>query len=85
MKLISISIFLVYLTSPGLFAQQDPLVYKYRQMATDYQQSVKIAGKNVEGANALVDAAQAGFLPKFDLGGSYNYFGVVSITEFCIV
>lgn len=76
MKLISLTILLVYLLSPSLFAQQDPLVYKYRQMAVDYQQAVKMANKNIEGADALVDAAKAGFLPKFDVGGNYNYLGV---------
>jgi len=44
-------------------------------MAVKYQQSVKIAEKNLEGADALVDAANAGYLPRFDLAGNYNYFG----------
>jgi len=75
MKRLSISILLIHILSAALYGQQDPLVYKYRKLAVDYQQSVKIAGKNIEGANAMVDAAKAGFLPKVDFGGSYNFYG----------
>lgn len=75
MKQFSISALLIYLSASVSFGQPDPLVYKYRQMAVDYQQSVKMASKNIEGANAMVDAAKAGFLPKVDVGGYYNFYG----------
>jgi len=75
MKQFYFSILLVLLAVNFGYSQQDTLVFKYRRMAVDYQQSVKMAEKNLEGADARVDAAKAGFLPRFDLGGNYNYFG----------
>ncbi len=44
-------------------------------MAVDYQQSVKMAEKGLEGTNSLVEASKAGFLPRLDLDGNYTYFG----------
>ena len=75
MKHISLSILLVFLSITIGFSQQDTLVFKYRRMAVDYQQSIKMAEKNLEGANSLVDASKAGFLPRFDFSGNYTYFG----------
>ncbi len=57
------------------YSQQDTLVFKYRRMAVDYQQSVKMAKKNLEGANSLVEVAKTDYLPKIDLNGDYNYMG----------
>jgi outer membrane protein len=75
MKQISFSIYVVLLSVNIAFCQQDPLMFKYRSMAVQYQQSVKMAEKNLEGANSLVSAAKAGFLPTLDFGGNYNYLG----------
>ncbi len=57
------------------YSQQDTLVFKYRRMAVDYQQSVKMAKKNLGGANSLVEVAKTDYLPKIDLNGDYNYMG----------
>jgi len=57
------------------YSQQDTLVFKYRRMAVDYQQSIKIAKKHLEGANSLLEVAKADYYPKFDINGDYNYLG----------
>ena len=69
MMLILFSITLVY-------SQQDSLIYKYRRMAIDYQQSVKMAEKGLLGANSLVEASKARFLPRVDIDGNYIFNGV---------
>ncbi len=76
MKRFTFSALLFLFSMPLLFSQQDTLFYKYRRMAVEYQQSVKMAEKGVEGAQSLVDASKAGYLPRVDVDGSYNYFGV---------
>ena len=76
MKRFSFSALLILFSLPLLFSQQDSLFYKYRRMAVEYQQSVKMAEKGVEGAQSLVDASKAGYLPRVDVDGSYNYFGI---------
>lgn len=84
MKHFLFSILLVLFSINIGLSQQDTLIFKYRRMAVDYQQSVKMAEKNLEGANSLIDAAHAGFLPRFDLDGNYTYFGTplqLGITE----
>lgn len=75
MKRFTISIISILFSITVVYCQQDTLIFKYRRMAVDYQQSVKIAEKGVEGANSLVDASKAGFLPRFDVDGSYTFFG----------
>ncbi len=65
---------LLFLTNQS-YGQQDTLIFKYRRMAIDYQQSVKIAKKNLEGANSLVEVAKTDYLPKIDLNGDYSYMG----------
>jgi len=75
MKQISTSILLILFTVTLVYSQQDTLVYKYRRMSIDYQQSVKMAEKGLDAANSLVDASKAGFLPRLDADGNYTYFG----------
>ena len=76
MKRFTFSALLFLFSMPLLFSQQDTLFYKYRRMAVEYQQAVKMAEKGVEGAQSLVDASKTGYLPRVDVDGSYNYFGV---------
>ena len=75
MKKYSIILILLLYTITLVYSQQDSLIYKYRLMAVDYQQSIKMAEKGLEGANSLVEASKAGFLPRLDLDGNYTYFG----------
>lgn len=75
MKQIAFPIIIILLSINFAYSQQDTLIYKYRRMAVGYQQSVKMANKNLEGANALLDVAKSDFLPKFDIDGTYNYLG----------
>ncbi len=58
------------------YGQQDQLIYKYRQMAVEYQQQIKMAQSNLAGAESMVEAAKSDFLPKLDLYGDYSYLGV---------
>ncbi len=60
----------------GLFAQQDTLIFRYRRMALDYQQQIKMAESRLSGAESMLDAAKSDRLPKFDFSGSYRYYGV---------
>jgi outer membrane protein TolC len=58
-----------------VYSQQDTLIFKYRRLAVDYQQSVKMAEKGLEGTSSLVDASKAGFLPRIDVNGNYRFNG----------
>lgn len=71
-KLLSLLLFFIAVQA---FGQQDPLLYKYRGMAVDYQQTIKIAEKGLLGAESLVEASKASFMPRFDADGSYQYNG----------
>ena len=75
MKRSAISILLILFSITVVYSQQDTLIFKYRRLAVDYQQSVKMAQKSLEGANSLVEASKAGFLPRLDIDGYYNFFG----------
>ena len=57
-----------------LNAQQDAYFYQYRTQAIEYQQAVKAAQKGIESADSKVDAAQAGFYPRVDAKGDYQFF-----------
>ena len=57
------------------YGQQDELIYKYRQMAVEYQQQIKIAKSDFAGAESTFEATKADFLPKLDLTGDYTYLG----------
>ena len=52
------------------------MIYKYRRLAVDYQQSVKMAQRDLAGAESMLDAAKSDFLPRLDFYGGYNYLGV---------
>ena len=75
MKQFTISILLILFSITVVYSQQDALIFKYRRMAVDYQQSVKMAEKGLEGANSLVEASKAGFMPRVDVNGNYTFFG----------
>lgn len=75
MKRFNISILLILFSITVVYSQQDTLIFKYRRLAVDYQQSVKMAEKGLEGASSLVEASKAGFLPRLDIDGNYTFFG----------
>ena len=75
MKQFILSIFIIIL-SLSTVAQQDTLLYKYRRLAVDYQQQIKMAEHNLAGAESMLEVAKSDFLPKFDFYGGYNYLGV---------
>jgi len=56
-------------------AQEDALLLQYRQKALDYQQQIKIAEKQLSGAESKVDAAKSGQLPSLDFNSDYTYYG----------
>jgi len=76
MKLYTSFILLLFFAIPSTYGQQDDLIYKYRQMAVDYQQQIKMAQSNLASAESLAEAAKSDFLPKLDLYGNYSYLGV---------
>ena len=59
-----------------LSAQQDTLLYHYRQKALEYQQSVQMAKARMSGAESKVEAAKSDLLPSLDFSGRYKYHGV---------
>ena len=75
MKRTSISVILILFSITMVIGQQDTLIFKYRRLAVDYQQSVKMAEKGLEGASSLVEASKAGFLPRVDVNGNYKFNG----------
>jgi outer membrane protein len=75
MKYFNLLIFVLF----GLtysYGQQDQMIYKYRQMAVEYQQQIKMAESELAGAESMVEASKSDFLPKLDLFGDYTYLGV---------
>ncbi|HEC43555.1 MAG TPA: TolC family protein [Bacteroides sp.] len=76
MKRISNSFLLILFSVCLMYGQQDTYIFKYRSQAVEYQQAVKAAQSGLEGANSLLDASKAGFLPKVDMDGYYNFNGV---------
>jgi len=71
-----ISILILIFAFQSLVAQTDTLIYKYRRMAVDYQQQIKMAEADLAGAESMVDAAKSDRLPKLDFFGDYTYMGV---------
>ncbi len=76
MKRFTIFILLILFSITMVYSQQDSLIFKYRQMAVDYQQQIKMAEADLAGAESIVDAAKSDRLPKLDFSGTYNYLGV---------
>jgi len=76
MKRFNISILLILFSITVVYSQQDTLIYKYRRMAVDYQQQIKMAEADLAGAESMVEAAKSDRLPKLDFFGNYNYMGV---------
>ncbi len=65
------------LSLQGLFAQgDDTLVFRYRRMAIEYQQQIKMAESRLSGAESMLEAAKSDRLPRLDFSGSYKYYGV---------
>jgi len=54
---------------------QNQLLNKYRQMSVDYDQLVKSASLDVEGAEAMKKAAKSDYYPKLDFQANYDYIG----------
>ncbi|RLD37399.1 MAG: hypothetical protein DRI89_15235 [Bacteroidetes bacterium] len=75
MKQTTITLLLILFSITMAYSQQDTLIFKYRRLAVDYQQSVKMAEKGLEGASSLVDASKAGFMPRIDVNGNYQFNG----------
>jgi len=57
-------------------AQEDTLLFFYRQKALDYQQQIKIAEHRLSGAESKVDAAKSGQLPSLDFNSKFTFYGV---------
>jgi len=63
--------------SQQLFSQSgDTLIDRYRRLAVDYQQQVKMAQRGLEGAESKLKASKSGYGPKLDFSGNYNFYGV---------
>ncbi|OQX77782.1 MAG: hypothetical protein B6D61_06605 [Bacteroidetes bacterium 4484_249] len=75
MKIIT-SILVPLLMFQFVYAQEDTMLLHYRSIAIDYQQQIKIAQKSLESAKSMLKAAGSDYLPKFDVGGRYSYYGV---------
>ncbi len=75
-RTILLFILLAFFSAPWIFAQQDTLVFRYRRMALDYQQQIKMAESRLSGAESMLDAAKSDRLPKFDFSGNYKFYGV---------
>lgn len=76
MKRTTTLVLLILFSITMVVGQQDTLIYKYRRMAVDYQQQIKMAQHDLAGAESMVDAAKSDFLPKLDFYGGYSYLGV---------
>ncbi len=63
-------------TSLVFSQKEDTLIYRYRRIAVDYQQQVKMAQRSLEGAQSKLNAAKSGYGPKLDFSGNYSYYGV---------
>ena len=59
-----------------IYAQDDTLLTHYRKKALSYQQSIKMAEKQLIGAESKVEAAKSDMLPHLDFNGKYRYYGV---------
>jgi outer membrane protein TolC len=73
-RITSILVFL--LVFQYIYAQEDTLLQHYRSVAIEYQQQIKMAQSSLEGAESLRKAAGSDYLPKFDFGGRFSYYGV---------
>lgn len=62
------------LSFPG-FAQQSPLLEKYRRMALDYNHDVKAAEKNIAASMEVEKSARADLKPKLSGAANFQYTG----------
>ena len=70
---------MVFLIVPVLKAQSrqpDTLLFRYRRMAVQYQQQVKRAMRNLEGARSELKAVKGAMAPHLDFNSNYSYYGV---------
>lgn len=57
------------------YAQQTPLLTKYRDMALEYSPDLKAAGKNISASIELEQSARADLKPKLAAGANFQYTG----------
>ena len=76
-KLIVLFAFFVALINYTAHGQStDTLINRYRRIAVDYQQQVKMARKSLLGAESKFKATKSAYGPKFDFSSNYKYYGV---------
>ncbi len=68
-------LFFLFLLQSVLSQTEDTLMYRYRRIAVDYQQQVKMAERGLEGAESKLKAAKSVYGPKLDFSGNYGYYG----------
>ena len=73
MKFYSLALSLLFLCEV-VSAQQDSLIYRYRRLSSEYQQSIKMAEANLIGTEELYKSSKSEYLPKLDLNGDYTYY-----------
>lgn len=59
-----------------LHAQEDSLLYYYRQKALEYQQRIKMAERQLSSAESKVETSKSNRLPRLDFNSDYTYYGV---------
>jgi len=63
--------------SQQVFSQTgDTLINRYRRLAVEYQQQVKMAQRGLEGAESKLKASKSGYGPKLDFSSNYKFYGV---------
>ncbi len=76
-KLILLFAFFVALINQTAYSQsKDTLINRYRRIAVDYQQQVKMAKKSLLGAESKFKATKSAYGPKLDFSSNYKYYGV---------
>ena len=65
-------ILLLLFSITTVYSQQDELIFKYRGMAVDYQQKVKMAEHKLAGSESMVEAAKSDFLPRLNFSTNPN-------------
>ena len=66
----------VFVTQKVFSQGKDTLIDRYRRIAVEYQQQVKMAQHGLEGAQSKLKASKSGYGPKLDFAGNYTFYGV---------
>lgn len=74
MKNIILIAFAFFFLAKG-YAQETPLLSKYRSMALDYNPDLKAAEKNISASIELEQSARADLKPKLSAGANFQYTG----------